>query len=38
MAPQPLNTWYYCVSANAYYPYVSYCAEGWREVIPQRPY
>ena len=28
----PGGTWYYCDSAKAYYPYVSECKEGWRQV------
>ena len=27
--------WYYCASANAYYPYVAQCPEGWTQVMPQ---
>ena len=30
--PPPAPTWYYCESAGAYYPYVTTCAEGWRQV------
>jgi hypothetical protein len=26
--------WYYCASANAYYPYVAECPEGWQTVAP----
>jgi len=26
--------WYYCQSAHAYYPYVTECAEGWQQVVP----
>jgi hypothetical protein len=29
--------WYWCASAGAYYPYVSYCAEGWQPVTPRPP-
>jgi hypothetical protein len=29
--------WYYCPSANAYYPYVTGCAEPWQPVVPQPP-
>lgn len=25
---------YYCASANAYYPYVAACPEGWQTVLP----
>jgi hypothetical protein len=27
--------WYFCASANAYYPYVADCPEGWQEVVPE---
>ena len=27
--------WYYCASANAYYPYVAQCPEAWKQVVPQ---
>lgn len=32
-------TWYYCDSAEAYYPYVNVCNEGWRSVpaVPPAP-
>jgi len=29
--------WYWCQSAQGYYPYVSTCSEGWRRVEPQVP-
>ena len=29
--------WYYCPSANAYYPHVNECPEGWQRVAPQPP-
>jgi len=29
--------WYYCASANAYYPHVRECPEGWQRVAPQPP-
>jgi hypothetical protein len=29
--------WYYCASAQRYYPYVSACPEGWQRVTPQPP-
>jgi hypothetical protein len=32
LAPQPVQYWYFCTTANAYYPYVSTCAEGWKAV------
>lgn len=35
-APPPVRppdrTWYYCESAQTYYPYVQSCFEGWRAV------
>ncbi|MBA3033830.1 MAG: hypothetical protein KKF85_11505 [Gammaproteobacteria bacterium] len=31
--PRPSDhTWYYCESAQTYYPYVQFCHEGWRAV------
>jgi hypothetical protein len=27
--------WYYCTSAQAYYPYVTECPEAWVQVTPQ---
>jgi len=37
-APQPAaQNWYYCDSANAYYPYVQSCSEGWRSVPATPP-
>lgn len=37
-APQPAaQNWYFCDSANAYYPYVQSCAEGWRSVPATPP-
>jgi hypothetical protein len=35
--PPPPAYWYYCPSANAYYPYVLQCLEGWRLVVPYGP-
>ena len=35
VAPQA-QTWYYCDNPKGYYPYVSNCASGWRQV-PARP-
>lgn len=32
---QPVASWYFCRSANAYYPYVNQCPEEW-EVIPAK--
>jgi hypothetical protein len=29
--------WYYCESANGYYPYVKTCPTGWRRVAPTPP-
>lgn len=34
---QPQQWWYWCQSAQGYYPYVSACSEGWRRVEPQVP-
>ncbi len=34
-APQAQN-WYYCTSAQSYYPYVSSCPEGWK-MVPATP-
>jgi hypothetical protein len=31
-------TWYYCESSKTYYPYVSECKEGWREVPATPPH
>lgn len=36
-APQQSQWWYYCRGANAYYPYVRECPEGWQRVPPQPP-
>jgi hypothetical protein len=39
--PAPLQqnsaaqNWYYCDASRAYYPHVTSCASGWREVAPQ---
>jgi hypothetical protein len=33
----PAQWWYWCPSANGYYPYVSTCSEGWQRVAPQPP-
>jgi hypothetical protein len=35
--PQQQGYWYFCRSANAYYPYVQQCPEGWQPVVPQPP-
>jgi hypothetical protein len=29
--------WYFCASANRYYPYVATCPEGWKAVPAQPP-
>jgi len=34
--PAPPPYWYFCASANAYYPYVQDCAEGW-SLVPATP-
>ena len=34
-APPEPQYWYYCRSAEAYYPYVRECPEGWMEAVPQ---
>jgi hypothetical protein len=34
--PQP-TYWYYCESAQTYYPYIQQCPDGWLEVVPQSP-
>lgn len=35
-APQlPAGYWYYCYDPAGYYPYVSECPSGWRQVAPQ---
>ncbi len=35
-APQAsAQAWYYCASAQNYYPYVTSCPEGWTPVVPQ---
>jgi hypothetical protein len=31
------NYWYFCRSANAYYPYVKDCPSGWEQVTPTPP-
>ena len=33
--PSPNSYWYYCVAAEAYYPYVKTCPAGWQKVLPQ---
>jgi hypothetical protein len=34
---QPAGSWYFCAGAQAYYPYVQECAEGWQPVAPIPP-
>jgi len=35
LAPEPARSyWYYCASAQRYYPYISTCPEGWMQVVP----
>jgi hypothetical protein len=44
VAPQPApptispqaQTWYYCDNPQGYYPYVSSCYSGWRQVPAQQ--
>ena len=36
-APAPMEYWYYCKSANAYYPYVASCPENWVRVPATPP-
>ncbi|MEO8203668.1 MAG: hypothetical protein ABI630_07370 [Betaproteobacteria bacterium] len=36
-AVQPPPAYYFCRSANAYYPQVAQCAEGWQQVAPKPP-
>jgi len=35
--PQQHGYWYFCPGANAYYPYVQQCPEGWQPVAPVPP-
>ncbi len=35
--PPPVQSWYYCDAAGAYYPYVASCPGGWREVPATPP-
>jgi hypothetical protein len=35
--PPPQSYWYYCDSAQAYYPYIQQCPGGWRQVAPAPP-
>jgi hypothetical protein len=34
--PEP-NYWYYCRSAQGYYPYIQECPGGWEKVAPPPP-
>jgi len=34
--PAPVQYWYYCESAKAYYPYVPSCPSGWK-AVPATP-
>ena len=34
---QQPNSWYFCPSSKAYYPYAKECPEGWQQVAPQAP-
>jgi hypothetical protein len=37
-AAAPASTvWYYCDSSKSFYPYVSQCAEGWKQVPATPP-
>ncbi len=35
--PVAQGYWYYCPSAQAYYPYVAACPGGWTTVVPPAP-
>lgn len=37
VAPPPAQFWYFCTSANGYYPYVPSCPEGWKSVPATPP-
>jgi hypothetical protein len=37
VAPQTPAYWYYCQSAQGYYPQVQNCPDGWQRVAPQAP-
>jgi len=37
-APASAAMWHYCESAKAYYPYVTECKEGWRQVPATPPH
>lgn len=34
---QPTSWWYWCASAQGYYPYVEQCPEAWQRVAPRSP-
>jgi hypothetical protein len=36
-APEPTAYWYYCQSAQAYYPTAPSCSEAWIKVAPRTP-
>jgi len=36
-AQPQVQAWYFCKSANGYYPYVTICPEGWQAVPAQPP-
>ncbi len=36
VAPAPVQYWYYCAAAHAYYPYVPSCPAGW-QAVPATP-
>ena len=37
-SPSPSSGyWYYCRSADLYYPYTKHCPGGWERVAPQPP-
>lgn len=37
VAPPPVQYWYFCTAANAYYPYVQSCPGGWQAVLATPP-
>jgi hypothetical protein len=36
VAPQTVQYWYWCAGANAYFPYVQTCPNGW-QAVPATP-
>lgn len=36
-SPPPETFWYYCATAQGYYPYVKTCPSGWQKVAPRPP-